>query len=157
MPSWWCKRLQPRVAQTPSQGRRGLKAATGVISTASRGIKWKLAICDMSGAFFHAKPLRHATGRCGTDGQLGWLKGAMYGTRQASKLWQHRRLVWNPACCVHKGLDFILVVRGDDFLVEGKAASLGFLDGVMAENLEVKNLPHVGSEAGTIGNCKSTP
>eukprot|EP00971_Amphidinium_carterae_P318064 6322680-Amphidinium_carterae.1 len=81
-------------------GTPGLKAIKTILSLAASKAsagRRQVALYDISVAFFHARLKEHERHiyirlppDAGPPGYLGWLKGAMNGTRIASKAWQDR-------------------------------------------------------------------
>ena len=101
----------------PLKVARTLVSRTATGSKARRGV---LGIHDIRLAFFH-EPVEEEiyvrmTRKVCKPGHVALLRRALYGTRQASWLWQKTVVV--PCTYLHEAWDNALTGDGDDFLSE---------------------------------------
>ncbi|CAE7515888.1 unnamed protein product [Symbiodinium natans] len=142
----------------------GLKILCSLLTTLKRskgGKKLTLKLTDISRAHFYGKAERRVfvTLPEGDEapGFCGLLKRTMYGTRDASAVWQrsytsllrkHGFVVGKAYPCTfyHAEADVRLLVHGDDFLVLADEDGHRFVDKVLSEEYEFKCDGHIGPE-----------
>ena len=148
-------------AMPPLEGSKILCSLMMSLKVSSRGKPLKLGFWDISRAHFYGIAQREVYVRLPdedyTEGQCGLLQKGMYGTQDASNLWQNDYLelleknayvrgrsnaatVYNPISGT-RGL-----VHGDDFMVLGDEDALNELDVVLRSRYELKRLGTLGPE-----------
>ncbi|CAK0792935.1 unnamed protein product [Prorocentrum cordatum] len=115
-----------------------------------------LGLWDISNVFFHAEMDKDA---CAVppsgeeEPNVVWqLRKALYGTRRASKLFQHKvigTLIDQGFMAIH------IVVHGDDFMAVGALVDLRWPNEILEAKFEVKRSPFVGP-AGDGGEATSS-
>lgn len=122
---------------------------------------------DISVAFFHAEIVDdlHVVPPPGLrkPGKIWQLSRAMYGTREASKLFQDEvkrvlaekgnyvQIEVTPSIYYSEKYDTELLVHGDDFLADGTNDGLDVLDCLLHENSTCKTLDRIGPGHATEG------
>lgn len=123
----------------------------------------RLGRWDVSVAFFHAEIKEELYVRPPAGMRKpGWiwkLLRAMYGSRQASMLFQDQvahvlvdiggfsRCAAAPSMYFHEEHNMEALVHGDDFLADAEESGLQYMDTLLEENFLVKKLPRLGPGA----------
>ncbi|CAK0835766.1 unnamed protein product, partial [Prorocentrum cordatum] len=122
-----------------------------------------IGLWDISNAFFHAEMDEDAcvvppSGE--EEPNVVWqLRKALYGTRRASKLFQHKvigtlidqgfiRMLVTEIVFYHVQKGIYIVVHGDDFMAVGAVEDLRWPSEILEAKYEVKRSPFVGPAAG---------
>ena len=140
----------------------GLKILCSLLTSMKRSTSGKrltLKLTDISRAHFYGKAERRVfvTLPEGDEepGKCGLLKRTMYGTRDASAVWQRSYTTLlkkhgfqtgkaYPCTFYHAGMDVRLLVHGDDFLVLADEDGHRFVDKILSEEYEFKCDGHIG-------------
>ena len=140
----------------------GLKILCSLLTSMKRSTAGKqltLKLTDISRAHFYGKAERRVfvTLPEGDEeqGMCGLLKRTMYGTRDASAVWQRSYTTLlrkhgfqtgkaYPCTFYHAEMDVRLLVHGDDFLVLSDEDGHRFVDKILSEEYEFKCDGHIG-------------
>ena len=140
----------------------GLKILCSLLTSMKRSTSGKqltLKLTDISRAHFYGKAERRifVTLPEGDEehGKCGLLKRTMYGTRDASAVWQRSYTTLlrkhgfqtgkaYPCTFYHAEMDVRLLVHGDDFLVLSDEDGHRFVDKILSEEYEFKCDGHIG-------------
>ena len=130
-----------------------------------KGPKLQISLCDITKAYFNAKPSRDLFVRLPREmglpsNHVGHLLRCCYGTRDAGSLWEDaytqallamgfQQGRSSPCVSHHKLRDITIVVHGDDFTALGLEDDLTWYEKRLAEHFEIGDRHRISDQPGT--------